>query len=347
MRSMFTANLIATAALLIPLPALAQTTITVLGGFSNQYQNAEIEKPFFESLDEVTDGEITARFRSIDELGLTGYDAFRQLQSGAFQIMAISPGYVSGDDPFVLGFDLPGIMPELETARAVADAYREPLNERVRAMFDGEVLAVWPYPASMLFCRGEIDGLEDLQGRKVRVSSPALNDLVSYFGATGVTLPFSEVYPSLQRNLVDCATAASLSGYQANWHEVTDTLFTLPLSWTLQLHVANGGFWDGLSGEQRASLTAAFKDMEDEMWSVAGKATAEGIACSTSTGPCSFGEPAGMALAEYDEQDVRLLEAAVQEVVLPTWGAECNAVYPDCTTVWTETVGEVTGFSIN
>ena len=38
MRSMFTANLIATAALLIPLPALAQTTITVLGGFSNQYQ---------------------------------------------------------------------------------------------------------------------------------------------------------------------------------------------------------------------------------------------------------------------------------------------------------------------
>ena len=36
-------------------------TITVLGGFSNQYQNAEIEKPFFESLDEVTDGEITAR----------------------------------------------------------------------------------------------------------------------------------------------------------------------------------------------------------------------------------------------------------------------------------------------
>ena len=221
----------------------------------------------------MTDGEITARFRSIDELGLTGYDAFRQLQSGAFQIMAISPGYVSGDDPFVLGFDLPGIMPELETARAVADAYREPLNERVRAMFDGEVLAVWPYPASMLFCRGEIDGLEDLQGRKVRVSSPALNDLVSYFGATGVTLPFSEVYPSLQRNLVDCATAASLSGYQANWHEVTDTLFTLPLSWTLQLHVANGGFWDGLSGEQRASLTAHSRTWRDEMWSVAGKAS--------------------------------------------------------------------------
>ncbi|SLN61764.1 hypothetical protein [Roseisalinus antarcticus] len=96
---------------LAPAAGVAQTALNAIGGFSNQYQNSQIEKPFFEGLGEATDGAYEVRFRSINELGLQGFDAFRQLQSGAFQVMAISPGYVSGDDPFVLGLDLPGIMP--------------------------------------------------------------------------------------------------------------------------------------------------------------------------------------------------------------------------------------------
>ncbi|MBY6092577.1 TRAP transporter substrate-binding protein [Maritimibacter alkaliphilus] len=337
---------LAVAATLAPAPLMAQTTINVLGGFSNQYQNAEIEKPFFEGLEETTGGAIAARFRSLDELGLKGYDAFRQLQSGVFQVMEISPGYVSGDDPFVLGLDLPGIMPEIGMAKEAIDAYRAPLQKRVREKFDGEVVAIWPYPASMLFCRGELNGLADLKGKKVRVFSPALNDLVTTFGATGVTLPFSEVYPSLQRGVVDCAIAASLSGYEAKWHEVTDTLFSLPLTWATQLHVANGSFWDGLPEDQRATLTTAFKDMEDEMWSVAATATDQGVACNTG-GDCPFGEPADMTLVEYTAEDEALLEDAVKSAVLPGWGEECNAGYDACTAIWNETVGAATGYSID
>lgn len=333
-------------AALFPATLSAQTAVNVLGGFSNQYQNAEIEKPFFEGLEEATDGAVSVRFRSIDELGLKGYDGFRQLQSGVFQIMEISPGYVAGDDPFVMGLDLPGIMPELDTNRAAIEAYRGPLAQRVREKFDGELLTIWPYPASMLFCSGELNSLSDLKGKKVRVFSPALNDLVSYFGASGVTLPFSEVYPSLQRGVVDCAIAASLSGYEAKWHEVTDTLFTLPLTWANQLHVANGEFWDGLPEDDRAALTTEFAKMEDEMWSVAEDATAQGIACNTGEGECTFGDAADMKLVEYSAEDEEKLIEAVNSVVLPGWAEDCDAAFGECSAIWNETVGAATGYSI-
>ncbi len=331
----------------IPFAANAQTTINVIGGFSNQYQNSQIEKPFFEGLADVTEGAFETRFRSIDELGLRGYDAFRQLQSGAFQIMAISPGYVSGDDPFVLGLDLPGIMPQLETARAAIEAYRAPLAARIRDRFDGELLAIWPYPAQMLFCRGELAGLEDLAGKKVRIFSSALSDLVEYFGGTGVTLAFSEVYPSLQRGVIDCAITASLSGNEAKWFEVTDTLYTLPMSWAIQLHVANGSFWDGLSDPDRALLAAEVAKMEADMWSVAAMATADGVNCNTGAQPCEIGTEAAMTLSVFDAEAEALLIDAVSQVVLPGWGAECNAAYDACTAIWNDSIGAVTGYTID
>ncbi|SLN61750.1 TRAP transporter substrate-binding protein DctP [Roseisalinus antarcticus] len=220
------------------------------------------------------------------------------------------------------------------------------MTERVRERFDGEVLAIWPYPAQMLFCSGPLDGLEDLEGKKVRVFSSALNDLVSHFGATGVTLAFSEVYPSLQRGVIDCAVTASLSGNEANWFEVTDTLYSLPMSWAIQLHVANGDFWEALSEDEQAEMAALFADMEARMWSVAEQATQDGVDCSTGAEPCEIGTPADMTLSEYGAADEALLIEAVEQVVLPGWAEECEAAYPGCTAIWNETVGATTGFSI-
>lgn len=322
----------------------AQTQMRALGGFSNQYQNSEVEKPFFEQLHSTAGIQVT--FRAIDEMGLKGYDAFRQLQSGLFDVMAISPGYVSGDDPFVLGIDLPGTMPTLEQAHKAADAVRAALGERIRQRFDGELLTIWPYPASVLFCAGEFSGFDDLAGKKVRVPSPGLAELVEHFGATSVTLPFSDIYLSLQRGLINCATAASLSGNSANLYEVTDTIYTLPLSWTLQLHVANGDYWRGLDEATRAALTQQFAGLEEQMWSVADKTTQDGLNCNAGKDPCEFGKKGSMKLVDPSDEDRARLQQAVESVVLPKWSRECDAAFPDCSRIWNETVGQAVGLAI-
>jgi TRAP-type C4-dicarboxylate transport system substrate-binding protein len=327
--------------------ASAQTTVRVLGGFSNQLQNTAIEKPFFEGLDKASGGKIKAQFRFIDEVGLKGYDGVRQLQTGIFQIMAISPGYVAGDEPFFIGMDMPGIALDLPLARRTVDAYRGAFDQRLQQKFGGKLLAMWPYPGQVFFCKGAISGLDGLKGKKVRVFSPALAALVEYFGGTPVTIPFSEVYQGLQRGIVDCAISASLSGNTAKWFEVADHIYPLAVSWGMQLHAANLDFWNGLPNDQRQLLTAEFKKMEEQMWSVAQAATQDGVNCNTGTGRCERGTPAKMKAIPVSDTDRARIKVAVEKAVLPKWSADCKRTYPDCAKVWNSTIGKVVGMSIN
>lgn len=325
----------------------AGQNVRVLGGFSNQLQNTAIERPFFEGLEKATGGKLKAQFRFIDEVGLKGYDGVRQLQAGIFQMMAISPGYVAGDDPFILGVDLPGIALDLPVARKTADAYRAALDARLQQKFGGKLLAIWPYPGQVFFCKGALSGLDGLKGKKVRVFSPALAALVEQFGATPVTVPFSEVYQGLQRGVVDCAISASLSGNTAKWFEVTDHLYPLAVSWGIQTHAANLDFWKGLSPDLRRVLEKEFAGMEERMWSVAEAATRDGVNCNTGTGRCERGTPAKMTLVQVSDADRARVKAAAEKAVLPKWAADCKRIYADCTKTWNSTIGKVVGLSLN
>lgn len=326
--------------------ALAQS-VRVLGGFSNQLQNTAIEKPFFENLEKASGGKLKAQFRFIDEVGLKGFDGVRQLQTGVFQMMAISPGYVAGDEPFFIGLDLPGIAPELPLARKTIDAYRSAFDDRLQQKFGGKLLALWPYPGQVFFCKGALSGLDGLKGKKVRVFSPALANLVEQFGAIPVTVPFSEVYQGLQRGVVDCAISGSLSGNTAKWFEVADHLYPLAVSWAIQGHAANLDFWKGLPEVQRQLLITEFARMENEMWSVAEAATQDGINCNSGTGKCERGVAAKMKIVPVTASDRARMKTAAEKAVLPKWVADCKRTYPDCARVWNGTIGKVVGLSVN
>lgn len=323
-------------------PAAGQTDVRVLGQFSGLQQAKEIEKPFFETLSEKMGGGFDVEYRAIDEVGLKGFDAIRQLESGIFQIMTVPSGYVSGDAPFFMGMDLPGLIPEAEQIKAAVEAYRPFVDEQFQKRYNGKLLGMWPYPPNIFFCKGPIGGLDDLRGKKVRSYSAPLAALFESFGATAVSLAFSEVYQSLQRGLVDCAITGSLPGYSSKWYEVSDHLYPLPVLWAIQMHVANLDFWNGLKPEQQEKLASLFKEMEARMWETALRANGEGIACNTG-GACAYGEPAKMTLVEVTDADRARLSQAAKDVVLPGWAKDCKASLGDCVKIWNETIGGVVG----
>lgn len=320
-------------------------TVRAVGVFPNQLQYTEIEKPFFDGLSAKTDGALDVEFRSIVEVGLKGFDAMRQLRSGVFQIMEFSPGYVGGDEPFFLGVDLPGVTPDIATLRKVVTSYREPFAERLENKFNGKLLTLWPFPAQVLFCKGEVSGIDDLAGKKIRTFSPTMAALVQELGGVSVSLPFSEVYPALQRGVADCAISGTINGYTAKWHEVTDHLVPLVVVWAVQGHAANLDFWNDLSPDLQAKLTNEFADMEADMWAMAEATTDAGITCNTG-GNCPYGEPADMKLVPVSDADLERVRAAALKVVLPDWAANCERTYTDCATTWNQTAGKALGLSI-
>ena len=87
-------------------------------------------------------------------------------------------GYVAGDDAHNEAIDLAGRAPDVATARKISDAYKPVYDKLYRDKFGIQVLGVWPYPAQVIFCNGEIKGLADLKGKKVRTANRTLAEFV-------------------------------------------------------------------------------------------------------------------------------------------------------------------------
>jgi TRAP-type C4-dicarboxylate transport system substrate-binding protein len=326
--------------------AVAQVPMRALGNFANQLQSSEVEKPFFLNLGKATNNMFDVQFRTMDEVGLRGFDAMRLLKLGVFDVMAVQLGYVSGDEPFTLGLDLPGIALDIATARKTVEAYRPALTQRIRAKYNGEVVALWPYPSQVFYCRTPIGGLDDFKGKKIRVVTPAMAKLVEFFGGIPLSLAFPEVYESLQRGVLDCAITGTLSGNTAKWYEVSTHLYPLSTGWAIQMHVVNSDYLRKLQPVQRDTLIAQLKKMESDLWDLADRTTQDGINCNTSRGTCKYGTPARMTLVPVKPTDVPRLREAVEKVVLPSWSGDCRKVYPDCAKVWNETIGKTVGIAI-
>ncbi len=170
--------------------------------------------------------------------------------------------------------------------------------------------------------------------------------LVQKLGATPVTLPFSEVYPALQRGVANCAITSPTAGNSAKWPEITNYFLPLSLSAGVNGHFVGLAYWNRFSPEAQQKLTAAFKKMEDDMWDLAIKANDDAANCNIGKDPCVGGTKFGMTLVTVSPDDTAKVRDAVTTVILPAWRDLCNKVDPNCTKIWNETIGVVTGYSI-
>jgi TRAP-type transport system periplasmic protein len=76
---------------------------------------------------------------------------------------------MAGDDPRFEGCDLAGISLDIETARAACDAYRPVLDRLLQENWNAKLLTIVTSPPQVTWCKPEIAGLADLEGKKVRV----------------------------------------------------------------------------------------------------------------------------------------------------------------------------------
>ncbi|MCB2216318.1 TRAP transporter substrate-binding protein [Desulfofustis glycolicus] len=331
----------------LPVQAADKVSIRALGGFTKQIQSTLVEQPFFEELATKHSDRLDVQFRTMDELGQKGFQALRQLKAGVFDIMEMQLGYISGEDAFFQGVDLVGVAPDVETARKVADAYREEFDSRLQKKFNGKLLAIWPYGDQVFWFKEKINGLDDFQGKKIRVFSRPMAEFVKHFGATGVSMAFPEVYTSLQRGVIDGAVTGALAGNTASWYEVANYLYPMPVGFSIQVHVANLDFWNKLDQQTRDLLTAEFQAMEDKLWQIGAEATQDGINCNTGVGDCKYGKPGNMTLISVSQEDRQRMKEAVEQAVLPEWVESATKTDEKAAAIWNETAGAAAGVTIS
>ena len=275
-------------------------------------------------------------------MGLKGAEIFRLMRTGVIDFGSTVLGYVAADDARNEAVDLAGLSPDIATARKVSDAYKPVYDKFYGERFGIKVLGIWPYSAQVLFCNGEIKGLADLKGKKVRTGNRTLAEFVEAFGGTGVTLAFSEVVPALQNRVVDCAITGTLSGNMAKWNEVATHLYALPLGWSHVMHAVNLKRWNSLDPKVRSFLEKEIAGLEDRIWKAAAHGNRAGLPVQCRQGRLHDGhqgeDDRGAGVGRRPRAACRKLT----EVVLPKWAARCPG---DCVEAWNATVGKVVGLT--
>jgi TRAP-type C4-dicarboxylate transport system substrate-binding protein len=301
----------------------------------------KLEQPFWnEDLPKASGGQIKTNLKSVTEVNLKGTEVLRLLKQGVFDYAAALPIYVEDGAAIIEAVDIAGVARTFEMSRALTDAWMPEMQKVMKERHNAIILASFTWPEQNFYCKGEIKSIEDLKGKKIRVQGTSQADLAQALGASAVTIAFGEVVPALEKGVVDCGITGTMPAYKAKWPEVTNTLYRLPVGFTVGLWVANLNTWNKLSPATRAFLEKEFKALEDKSWKAVKEETEEGVACTTGTGKCTVGPPGKLKLVTPSDSDLKARDKALNDVVLKSWAKRCGA---ECAAKWDEIVGKKYG----
>ena len=333
------------AAAILSTPAMAEN-FTVVGSWSSLPLHNEYENPFWtEALPKASNGNLTADLSTHNQMGLGLGDVYRLLGEGVYDVAMTVADYAVADAPELEGLDVPLVALTADEARAMVDAARPMVDEIYANRFNSKVLAIAPYPPQVVFCNADIQGLDDLKGKKIRASGRMTAKFLDALGAEGVNVGFSEVPGALQKGVVDCAVTGAGSGYSAGWWEVSTHLLPIPLGgWDSVVTAMNMDKWNSLSKADQATLTGAIKkDFENPAWASAQDALNTDIACLTGNGACSKGDTRGMTLVSVSDADFNRAKSILIDQVLPEWVERAGG---DWGARWNASVGKTVNVTI-
>ena len=107
-------------------------------------------------------------------------------------------------------------------------------------------------PPQYVWGRDVIASMDDIKGKKIRVSSPEQAEFIKRIGGVPLTIPAAEVTTSLQRGVVDGILTAGFGGVM--FGENLASGFMLPVNYNNGYFIANTDTFEALTPEQQSLL---------------------------------------------------------------------------------------------
>ncbi len=325
--------------------AWAQTApaykLRVVGGLAGIHQYTRQEEPFWtQTLPRVSGGKFSADIVPFDRAGVAADDMLRLIQLGVVPLGTALMSSLSAQYPEYTAPDLAGLNPDLTSLKKSVAAFRPYLESSLRARQGIEVLALYIYPAQVLFCKNPITRLSDLAGRRVRVAAATQADFVAALGGVPVLTSFAQIMSNMASGNTECAITGSMTGNTMGLHRVTSHVFTLPITWGVAIFGANLAAWDALDPELKSLLRRELTKLEAAIWAESEQETMQGLACNTGARICAGASTGHMLATGVSAQDEQRRQEVLRSAVLPRWLQRCHG---RCNEVWNRSIGPAVG----
>jgi len=249
--------------------AIAKTKWDMHLNFSASNFLSKGVKRFADKVDAATNGELTFVLHYGASLGFKGPELLKAVAEGQIVIAEVPPGMGEGDAPILAITSQPFITTNSFEQRLLYQLAK-PTYAKTLKKFNQFTLytSVWPF--SGIYTQRPIKSVADLKGLKMRVYD---GTGLAFGKATGMAarkIPFPEVYPAMKAGLLDSMYTSSVSGVDAKAWEILKYFTPINIVGPINMLNVNLDAWNKLPKNIQSIVLEIAKQMEDEMWNIAG-----------------------------------------------------------------------------
>lgn len=293
--------------LTLKLTSFAMSTHPVwLGGF----------EPWAEELKEKSGGRLVLELYNPNTI-CPDSDVFDCVKNGVLDVSGQIAQRMKGTFPLSNVVDLPFLFPSAEVCAMV---FRDLLNEspELQAEYkDVHVLSSWcSAPYQFHSVSKEMQTLDDLKGLKIGTVAASTIPQIQALGATGVVVPTTDCYVSLQRGQIDAFSTPYAFMVSTKIYEAT--------KYSLTINMSANGMPLIINKEVYASMPADLRSILDE--SVAGYGKARLFARVTGEGAArdmKFMETQGQIIHQLSDAD-RQRGLELTRPLVEAWVKDCE-----------------------
>ncbi|MCJ7593969.1 MAG: TRAP transporter substrate-binding protein [Desulfobacterales bacterium] len=213
-------------------------------------------------LDEIekrTDGKIKIQYYVAQALG-KAVEHYSMVSTGRVEMGEFTTGFGPGVFPLSSVLQLPFswnnsllgsvVANELLKKGYLDDTYRK--DVKVIALNLTETLKIWTLKP--------VSSMDGLKGLRLRVAGGLDAQTIGALGAAAISMPLPEVYPALEKGVLDGGVFGFRTGMDFKYPEVTNYVMDVPICIAVHMNIMNKKLWDSLPKDTQATLDQLFSE---------------------------------------------------------------------------------------
>lgn len=279
-------------------------------------------------INERTDGRLKITFSYYGETPYKVTDSLTLVRNGLADVTAWLPAYSAGTFPMLAGPELPFILPglpDVSKGQNLSDkAWQTPVVsatvKTILSNHNATELGSYYYEPMNLWFTSKIDGHPDMSGKKIRVFSPELAAAISKLGGEPVNIDTTEVYTSLQRQVINGMVTGIGSVTGQKLSEVLKSGYKTNLMYTSAKIVVNSKKMEQLPDDLKKIATEEFAKLCEDIRAYMPQSVQQKEKTLTDS---------GMTIIAATESDYNAMRDVAQGSVWPEWTKRAGKDSPE------------------